>query len=101
MIAGYIGIGMAVALAGATLYAVDADRALSRETKKAVAAELRAGAFAKGLTQCRTEIAEKNAIINRFSTLPVDRLRLCVQRGPQDACCQPAPAAPAEDRCKP
>lgn len=96
MIGGYIGIGMAVALVGATLYAIDADRALDRDQKKLAESELRADSFAKGLTQCRAEIAEKNAIINRFSTLPVDRLRLCVQRGPQDGCCKPEPT-----ECKP
>jgi hypothetical protein len=101
MIAGYIGIGMAVALAGATLYAVDADRALARETKKAVAAELRADAFAKGLTQCRTEIAERNKFVNDAMNLPEIRKRLCAQRSPEDACCKAAPKPPEVDGCKP
>lgn len=37
-------------------------------------------------------IADRNRIAARFSALPVDRLRLCVQRAPTDGCCKPAPA---------
>lgn len=78
------------------VYAWDADRALRREHDRAEAAVLQRDQFAKGLTQCRTEIAEKNAILLRTSRLPIDRLRLCVQRPADDGCCKPAPA-----ECKP
>lgn len=87
-----IGAVLSAALASAVWYGLDADAALDRDQKKLVAAELRADQFAKGLTQCRTEIAEKNAIMSRFSSLPEVRLRLCVQRGPTDGCCKPSPA---------
>lgn len=96
-----IGAVAATIIAGLAWYAQDADDAWERETKKALAAELRADSFAKGLTQCRAEIAEKNAIITHFQGLAVDRLRICVTRPPNDPCCRPAPAPPAKDECKP
>ena len=97
----YLGIAAAAAIAGATLYAIDADRALDREQKARVAAELQRDQFAKGLTQCRTDIAEKNRILLDAAALPLVRKRLCAQRVPTDPCCRPAPAPPAEDACKP
>ena len=101
MIAAYVGIAAIVAVAGAGAYAWDADKAFQREKKRADTAELQRDQFQKAVVQCRTEIAEKNAIVSRFSALPEVRLRLCVQRSPADACCRPAPAPPATDECKP
>ena len=97
----YVTIGMAVALGVSVLYGMDADRALDREKKARVTAELAAKGFADGLRQCRTEIAEKNAIIYRVQGLDERRLRICVTRPPSDPCCKPAPAPPAKDECKP
>lgn len=91
-----------LALNAATfVYAWDADRALDREKKGRVTAELAAKGYAAGLTQCRTEIAEKNALVLRFMALPEARLRLCATRPPTDPCCKPAPAEPGKDECKP
>lgn len=95
-LAGAVAAASAAIIAGLVWYAADADSALDREQKKLVTAELQREQFAKGLTQCRTEIAEKNAIVGRFTELPEVRLRLCVQRAPSDGCCKPAPA-----ECKP
>lgn len=101
MIAGYIGIAAAVIVAGTAAYAWDADRAFKREHDRAEAATMQRDQFQKGLTQCRAEIAEKNAIIHRFQGLPVERLRLCATRPPSDPCCRAAPAPPAADECRP
>lgn len=97
----YATIGMAVALGVSVLYGMDADRALDREQKARAVAEASVKSFAQGLTQCRAEIAEKNALIHRFQGLPADRLRICATRPPSDPCCKPAPAPPGKDECKP
>lgn len=88
-----------VGLVGA--YAWDADRALKREHDLAQAATMQRDAFAKGLTQCRADVAEHNRTLMRFTALPEVRKRLCAQRGIADVCCRPAPAPPATDECKP
>lgn len=101
MIAAYIGAGMAVALAGAALYAIDADRALAREQKARAVAEASAKSFAQGLTQCRAEIADRNRFVTDAMALPAVRKRLCAQRAPSDACCKAPPKPPAKDECAP
>lgn len=97
----YATIGLAIALGVSVLYGMDADRALDREQKARAVAEASAKSFAQGLTQCRAEIAEKNAIIHRFQGLDERRLRICVTRPPNDPCCRPAPAPPEKDGCAP
>lgn len=78
-----------------------AENRLDREQKARAVAEASAKSFAQGLTQCRAEIAEKNAIIHRFQGLDERRLRICVTRPPNDPCCRPAPAPPEKDGCAP
>lgn len=91
----------ATIIGGLAVYAWDADKALIREHDRAEAAVMQRDQFAKGLTQCRTEIREKNVIVNTFLELPEVRLRICVQRAPSDPCCRAAPAPPAKDECRP
>jgi len=95
MIAGYIGIAMAVALAGTAAYAWDADRALKREHDRAEAATMQRDQFQKGLTQCREDVAERNRTLNGMTALPEVRKRLCAIRGAGDPCCTP------QGECKP
>lgn len=98
---GYLLVIGAVVVAVLTGLWQSAEAGLDREKKARVTAELAAKGYAAGLTQCRTEIAEKNALVLRFMALPEARLRLCATRPPNDPCCKPAPAEPGKDECKP
>jgi hypothetical protein len=82
----------ATIIAGLGAYAWDADRALRREHDRAEAATMQRDAYAKGLTQCRLDVAERNRTLAGMTALPEVRKRLCAQRGAADACCKPAPA---------
>lgn len=95
MIAGYIGIAAAVAIAGAGIYAWDADKALDRTRKALTTAELQKDQFAKGLTQCRLDIRERNKTLAGMTALPVVRKQLCAVQGPASPCCTP------DKECKP
>lgn len=78
-----------------------AEGKLDREQKARAVAEASVKSFAAGLTQCRAEIAERNKFVNDAMALPEIRKRLCAQRAPSDACCQPAPKPPEKDGCAP
>lgn len=93
-------IGLVV-MAGLGALWQTAEAALEREQKARAVAEASVKGYADSLTQCRAEIAEKNRIITGIQGLDERRLRLCVTRPATDPCCQPPPAPPAEDRCKP
>lgn len=64
--------------------------------KRSAVIELQRDQLAEAIKAKDEAIADRNRIAERFSSLPVDRLRLCVQRAPTDGCCKPAPA-----ECKP
>ena len=79
----------ATIIAGTAVYAWNADRALDRTKKALVTAELQRDQFAKGLTQCRIDIAERNRTLATMTGLPEVRKRLCAIRGAGDPCCTP------------
>lgn len=89
-ITGYIVVVFVVIAGLLGVYAWDADRALRREHDRAEAATMQRDQFAKGLVQCREDVAERNRTLAGMASLPEVRKRLCAIRGAGDPCCTPA-----------
>jgi hypothetical protein len=90
-----IGGAVVAVIVGLGAYAYDADKAVRRETARAIKSERDLAAVTETLRREREDARARRESDARVRMLPEERVRLCAVRGPASPCCT------AAGECKP